>query len=77
MRGEAIPSDQFEVCKRELSRLSLLMEQIGKSMTIAQNMHLHEAQNAMYECRRDIETAGYWLGKALKLLSERREQTPR
>ena len=72
MKDEPIPADQFEICKRELSHLNKLVDELDRSLNIAQGIHLYEAQAAMYECRKDIETAGYWLAKALKILAERK-----
>jgi len=72
MKDEPIPADQFEICKRELSRLNKLVDEIDRSLNIAQGIHMHEAQAALYECRKDIETAGYWLAKSLRMLTERR-----
>ena len=66
MKEPHLPSDQFTRCKDELSKLNLLVDEVERSLTIAEKLHLHDAQRALEKCRTDIETAGYWLGRAVK-----------
>lgn len=69
MTPEKIPSDQFARTKEELRKLSLLVERIQQSVDVAQNLETIDARRALAKAQDDIETAGFWLGKAIKALT--------
>ena len=66
-----MPSDQFTRCKEELSKLNRLVDEVARSIDIADRIHTNEAQYNITLCRNDIETAGLWLGKAIKALERK------
>ena len=68
MRETPVPPDQFTIVTQELRKLTLLVEEVERSVTIADNLNKYPATRALEKARTDIETAGYWLGQALKVL---------
>ena len=69
MKEQPIPSDQFARTKEELRKLYLLVDLIQSSIDIAETMETFDAKRALSKASDDIETAGFWLGKAIKALT--------
>ena len=72
MKEPAIPSDQFARTKEELRKLSLLVDQIQQSVEIAETLETFDAKRALVKAQDDIETAWFWLGKAIKALTPKK-----
>ena len=69
MKEPQIPSDQFARTKEELRKLSVLVDLIQSSIDIAETLETFDAKRALSKASDDIETAGFWLGKAIKALT--------
>ena len=66
-----MPHDQFARCKEELAKLNHLVDEVTRSIDITDRIHTNDAQYNITLCRNDIETAGLWLGKAIKALERK------
>jgi len=69
VKEQPIPSDQFARTKEELRKLSILVDLIQSSIDIAETMETFDAKRALSKASDEIETAGFWLGKAIKALT--------
>ena len=47
----------------------MLVEQIQHSVDVAEGLETFDARRALVRAQDDIETAGFWLGKAIKALT--------
>lgn len=69
MKPTPIPSDQFARTKEELRKLTLLVEEIQNSVDMAETLETLDAKRSLLKASDDIETAGFWLGKAIRALT--------
>ena len=70
MKNEVIPPDQFSRVTDEMTKLTRVFEEIQKGINMASRMPAFNAQRALEKARTDIETAGYWMSRALQHLQE-------
>lgn len=61
-------SDRFERCVTRLHMLNLKAEQIEKALNMAANVQTAEAERSFIYAEKDIETAEYWMDKAIREL---------
>jgi hypothetical protein len=69
VKEQPIPADQFARTKEELRKLSNLVDMIQSSIDVTASLETVEARRALVKASDDIETAGFWLGKAIKALT--------
>ena len=69
VKDQPIPSDQFARTKEELRKLSVLMDVMQTSIDLVETLETIDARRALVKASDDIETAGFWLGKAIKALT--------
>jgi hypothetical protein len=63
-----IPSDQFQKATDELRKLNLIVEEVQRSLDMAENINTFEASRSLEKASDHLETAGYWLNKVVKAL---------
>jgi hypothetical protein len=71
-----IPSDQFARCTDELRKLMLLVDDVQRCVDVASNVDTYDARRSLALARTDIQTAGFWLGDALKALARKPSEPP-
>ena len=63
-----IDTGQYARLVAELRKVTAYMDEIQQGINVAEGMSKHEAQRAFDKATHDIETAGFWISKALKHL---------
>jgi len=63
-----VPQVEFENCMEALRRLTIVAEELQRSLELARNQDQYEARRNLVLCKEHIEDAEYRLNKAIKAM---------
>ena len=66
-----IPQAEFAKCKEALSRLTLVTEELDRTLETAKNQNNYEARRNLVLCWQHIEDAEHRLNKAIKAMMKK------